>query len=118
VTWDRDLEDLLTTTVTWAPSTGLSGGGAQVFGAALTIQARIEPGSRLVRDQTGREVASAITLFLKPTSTTGSTYLPTVKDRITLPSPYAPTNPQIIAVRIIPDAMSEGNSFHHFELSL
>jgi hypothetical protein len=118
VTFDKELLDLMTTTVKWAPSTGLSGGGAQVFGTSSTIQARIEPGNRLVRDQTGREVASAITLFLRPTTVNGSTYMPTVKDQITLPSPYAPTNPQIIAVRIIPDAESQGGEFHHYELSL
>jgi hypothetical protein len=116
--FDVELLDLMSTTVKWAPSTGLSGGGVQVFGTSSTIQARIESGNRLVRDQTGKEVASAITLFLRPTDVAGTTFMPKVKDQITLPAPYAPTNPQIIAVRIIPDAESQGGEFHHYELSL
>jgi len=103
--WDRELEDFFTTTVTYTPHASQTVYGAQTFStAALTILARIEHDTRLVRDQTGREVVSNTALFLKPTSSTGTTYGPvTIKDSITLPSGYDPTAPPLITVQRIND---------------
>lgn len=113
--YDSDMDDLLTTTVTYNAYSSMTVSGAQTFStASLTIQARIEHETRLVRDNTGNQVVSMGRIFLKPTSTTGSTYIPTIKDKITLPSGYAPQTPPLITVmRHLDD---EG--LHHYEIAI
>lgn len=105
MTWDRELEDFFTTTVTYQPHASMTVYGAQTFSTAtLTIDARIEHDTKLVRDNTGREVVSMTALYLKPTSSSGSTYGPvTIKDQITLPSGYDPTVPPIISAYRVND---------------
>jgi hypothetical protein len=118
MTYDADLDDFLTTTVTYADHSSLTQGGAQTFGTSSTILARIEPGSKLVRDHTGREVVSEVTVFLRPTTIADTTYMPKVTGQITLPSPYSPTTPPIIRVRVHNDAQSQGAGVHHYEINL
>ena len=117
--WDRELEDFLTTTVVYAAPGTMDLGGAQTFSTAtITIAARIEHDTRLVRDSIGREVVSQTQLFLKPTSTTGSTYALVVAGQITLPAGHEPLTPPIISVMRIGDVVSEGGGIHHWEVDL
>jgi hypothetical protein len=118
VTWDTELEDLATTTVTYTAATTMDAWGAPSTGTSVTITARIEQDNRLVRDQAGREVVSSVTLHLKPTTTTGGSYTPRLGGTFTLPSGYVPLEPPIISVRRVDDALSEGGGVHHFEVSL
>ncbi len=67
----------------------------------------------MVRDSVGRMVVSMTQLFLRPTSTSGSTFGPvTIKDSITLPAGYDPTTPPLISVSRIND--EEG--LYHWEI--
>ena len=116
--WDRELEDFTGATVTYSTQVSMSLSGAQTFSTATyTIKARIEHETKLVRDSYGREVVSVTQVFLKPTSTTGSTYpQPSITGQITLPSGNTPTVPPIINVLRHDDAISEGGGTHHFEV--
>lgn len=113
MTWDRELEDLFTTTVTYTPHASMTVYGAQTFStAALTVACRIEHDTRMVRDITGRMVVSEAALFMKPTSSAGTTYGPvTIKDSITLPTGYDPTSPPLISVSRVNDE----DGFYYWE---
>ena len=111
--YDREMDDLLTTTVTYQAHASMALSGAQTFStASLTVKARIEHETRLVRDNVGNQVVSMGSVFLKPTSTTGSTYIPTIKDKITLPSGYSPQTPPIINVL----RHNDDSGLHHWEI--
>lgn len=111
--YETEFDDFLTTTVTYAAHASMSLSGAQTFStASITVKARIEHDTRLVRDQQGREVVSTARIFMKPTSTTGSTCIVTIKDKITLPSGYAPQIPPIIQVR----RQNDEDGLHHWEI--
>lgn len=105
MSWDRELEDFFTTTVSYQTHGSMTVHGAQTFSTAtLTISARIEHDTRMVRDSVGNMVVSNAAVYLKPTSSTGTTYGPvTIKDQITLPSGYEPTLPPIIQVSRVND---------------
>jgi hypothetical protein len=119
MTYDRDFNDFLTTTVIYAAHASMSLSGAQTFStASITVPARIEQETKLVRDTYGKEVVSMTQVFLRPTSSTGSTFTPTIKDQITLPSGYVPATPPIINVRRHNDVASEGGGTHHWEIHL
>jgi hypothetical protein len=120
VSWDRELEDLMSVTVVYSTQATLSLSGAQAFSTAgYTIKARIEHQTKLVRDSYGREVVSVTQAFLKPVSTTGSTYpQPSITGQITMPSGNVPAAPPIINVLRLDDAVSEGGGVHHYEILL
>jgi hypothetical protein len=119
MTYDRDFNDFLTTTVTYAAHASMSLSGAQTFStASLVVPARIEQETKLVRDVYGKEVVSQTQVFMRPTSSTGSTYYPTIKDQITLPSGYVPATPPIINVTRQNDVASEGGGVHHWQVLL
>ena len=99
VSLDREMEEFLTTTVTVQAHASVNVMGAQTFStASRTVLARIEHDTRLVRDQTGREIVSVATVFLKPVAEDGTTYTLSVRDLITLPSGYTPQTPPIITI--------------------
>jgi len=120
VTWDRELEDFQTTTVTWSTQVSMSLSGAQTMSTSTyTIKARIEHNTKLVRNVYGDEVVSVTQVFLKPVSTTGATYShPSITGQITLPSGNTPSSPPIINVLRLDDAISEGGGVHHYEVQL
>ncbi len=119
MTWDAELMDFLTTTVTYAAHVSMTLSGAQTFTTApIEVPARIEQDTKLVRDSFGREVVSMTQVFMRPVSSTGSTYIPTIKDKITLPANYLPRTPPIINVLRHNDAQSEDGGIHHFEVHL
>lgn len=119
MTWDRELEDLATTTVIYAAPTTKDVYGAWVASTAtVTITARIEHETKLVRDAAGREVVSVTQLYLKPTTTTSGTYTPALGGVFTLPAGNVPLEPPIINILRIDDAISEGGGAHHWEVAL
>lgn len=120
MTYDRDFDDFLTTTVTWSTQATLSLAGAQTFSTlSYTIKARIEHQAKLVRNIYGDEVVSMTQVYLKPVSTTGATYAhPTLTGQLVLPSGNVPMSPQIINVLRLDDAISEGGGVHHYEVQL
>ncbi len=120
MTWDRELEDLQGSTIVYSTLASMTLAGAPTFSTATyTIKARIEHETKHVRDTYGQEVVSVTQVYLKPTSTTGSTYPePSITGQITLPSGYTPSAPPIINVRRHNDAVSEGGGVHHYEVQL
>lgn len=117
MSYDTELDDFLTTTVTYAAHSSMTVAGAQTFSTATkTVPARIEMETRLVRDVQGREVVSMARVFMRPTASDGTTYIPTIKDQITLPAGYNPLTPPIIAILRHNDTVSEGGGVHHYEL--
>ena len=117
MTFDRELGDFFTTTVTYAAHVSMTLSGAQTFSTATkTIPARIEQGTSLVRDSQGREVVSMARVFMRPTADDNTTYIPTVKDQITLPAGYIPLIPPIITVLRHNDVVSEGGGVHNWEV--
>jgi len=117
--WDRELEDLQSNTVVWSTQASMTLSGAQAFSTATyTIKARIEHQTKLVRNLYGDEVVSQTQVYLKPISTTGATFLPTITGQITLPSGNTPATPPIINVLRIDDAVSQGGGVHHWEVQL
>jgi len=93
--------------------------GTQTFSTATkTVPARIEQETRLVRDAQGREVVSVATVFMRPTASDDSTYIPTIKDQITLPAGYEPRTPPIINIMRDNDVISEGGGVHHWEIAI
>lgn len=91
-------------------SAGLSGDKA--FGAAVQVKARVENQTRLVRDGSGREVASNTFIMALPYDTTGHSVTFDPSDRITLPSGFTPSQPRLIAIARC-DAEA---GLHHWEI--
>jgi hypothetical protein len=97
---------MMTTPVVWTPFLASSGSGfgdpTYDAGAAKTVLASIQGGTwRVMSRAAGKEgqlVDSRQQIFARPTCTDGSPFLPRLKDKLTLPAVYDPTEPPIIAV--------------------
>lgn len=87
-----DLEEFCISTIGIEPYAGQDEYGDPSFGASVFYQGRIEIKNRMIRDAKGQERVSMGKIFLQ----TQTVISP--KDRITLPSGYSPTNPEILAV--------------------
>lgn len=94
-----DWLDMCADTVTVEPFTSYSTDGynTPVYGAALTLRARVEQGPKQIIDAEGRMVVSTVRAYL------GSTGLFTVKDRLTLPAGFAPTQPALLKCEPVRD---------------
>lgn len=89
---------LLTQVVTVeVASTGLDGYGRPAYGDPRTVPARVVGRTRLVRTVAGDERVSTVTVYL------GEVTGITPRDRLTLPAPFAPSQPPILAVQRVPD---------------
>lgn len=94
-------------TVQISPKSGISADGynTPVYGAPVSYKAKIEMSSQALRKDNGQEVTSPRKIFLYTQN------VPSVEDRITLPAPFVPTNPQILAVRVVTDTSK--SKIHH-----
>lgn len=112
----NEFDELFIDTVTYEPSSVPTGFGETYDPAtAKSVKAHIEQFARKVTDHQGREVVSNTRVHLKPTAVDGTSFTPTVRDRITLPAGYAaPLAPPILNVARVND----GQGLHHFEVSL
>ena len=97
-----DFLDMCPHTVTVEPFSSLDQYGAKTYGTAVTHRARVQGKTQMVRTLTGEETVSTVTVYLAA-STVG------VKDRITLPSPFTPTQPAILNVQRVSDESGQ----HH-----
>lgn len=89
-------------TITVEPYASVDAYGAYTYGTARTYRARVEGKNQLVMTGQGEESVSHITIYVA-SSSIGP------KDRITLPSPFTPTVPNILDVRYV----SDESGFHH-----
>ena len=100
------LLSMMKTPVVWTPYTAKSGAGygdaSYNAGAAKTVLCSIQGGMWRVISRSGASegqmVDSRQQIFARPTCTDGTPFTPRLKDRITLPAVYDPTEPPIIAV--------------------
>lgn len=95
--------DLMPDTVTVEPYSSQNKYGEESYGAAVSYRARCVGKVVKVTDMNGNERVSTVTTYLNaaPTSLT-------VRDRITLPSRFTVTTPEILAIGLVPD-----ESGHH-----
>lgn len=77
-------------------------------GAPATFAAHIELKNHLIVDHGGREIMARGRVFL------GTATVPSIKDKLTLPSEYVPVSPPILAVNTVTD--EAGN--HHVTLEI
>ena len=100
---ETDLLDLLVSTVQIAPWVSYQGAGYAnpVYGANVAYSARISLKDELVRSHDGREIMARGKVYLAPLVGTyvAASAVPSTKDRITLPTGYAPSNPPILDVQ-------------------
>ena len=94
---------LMPATVTVEAWTGQDGYGEATYAAGRSHRARIEIGTRGLKETEIRELKARGRVFLATTAP------PSVKDRLTLPSPYDPPQPPILDVRPVED---EGGIHH------
>jgi len=92
VTFLAELAELFPESVTLEPYIGEGAMGASTYGAGVARACHIEGSSVLVRDSSGQERTSSVQVYL------AGAFGITEKDRLTLPSPWNPTQPPIIAV--------------------
>lgn len=93
--------DLCPHRVTIEPFASLDPYGTTTYGTAVTYQARVQGKSQMVTSQSGEEVVSLVQVYLNGTVTP--------QDRITLPAPFSPTQPSILAVQRVSDEYGQ----HH-----
>ncbi len=91
-------------TVTIEPWSGLNKDGSPTYGTAVSYTARVVGKNRLIRDVSGQQRVATVTSYLYGAPTTL-----TVRDRITLPTRFVPTQPSILAVQQEPD--ERGNCY-------
>ena len=91
------LRSLMRDTVTLEPYASQNKSAEETFGTAVTYKARVVGRIKAVIDLTGQERVSSVTTYF------GASLTVTPRDRITLPAPFVPTQPKILAVEQIPD---------------
>lgn len=96
-------EELCPHIITVEPYTGSDAYGSYTYGSATTYKARVQGKTQLVMNMAGEESVSHITIYVG-TSVIGP------KDRITLPSPFTPTVPNILDVRYVSDESGQHHS--------
>ena len=97
-----DWLDMCPHTVTVEPFSSRNAYGAATYGTAVTYRARVQGKNQMIRNVGGEEVVSTITVYV-------ATQTMTPQDRITLPSPFSPTQPDILAVQRVSDESGQ----HH-----
>ena len=101
--------DMMSDTVTITPWTAQNVSGVPTYGgASWNSPAHIEMKNHLIVDAMGREILAKGRVFM------GTTQVPSVKDKITLPSNYVPVSPPILAVNLINDE----SGIHHVTLEI
>lgn len=92
------VDDLLAQEVSIEPYAGRDAYGKPSYGAAVTYRARVSGRARRIVNAEGDDTVSMLQVHFGTV-----TAPPTVRDRVTLPSPYQPTNPPILSVGCSPD---------------
>lgn len=104
---DFDLKDLFAQSLTIAPWSSRDVNQKPTYGAAVTFQARIELGTRLIRTADGRTIQTSGRALLVPDS---GGYLPSVKDQLTLPASFVVRTPPMLDVKHEPD--TDGTDYY------
>lgn len=97
-----DWDDMMPHRVTIEPYSSIDGYGAITYGAAVSYRARIQGKNTLVQTNTGEQKVARLTIYVA-----GTAIGP--QDRITVPGPFTPTHPNILAIAQV----SDENGQHH-----
>ena len=89
---DTALLELMTQTITIAPYTGQDAYAAPQFGAPASYSCRVSLGNEYVRSHDGREVVAKGKVYVAMST------IPSVQDRVVLPSDYLDEYPPILTV--------------------
>lgn len=89
-------------TVIVEPFVSLNEYGNPTYGAGVSRKARVQGKTQMITTMTGEEKVSLVTVYLA-SGTVGA------QDRITLPAPFSPTQPGILAVQHVSDESGQ----HH-----
>lgn len=100
---ESDLLSLMPHTITIAPWSSQNAYGEPTYGAAVSYTARVQGKMQMVRDATGIERVSTVTVYVATTAAIGP------KDRLVLPTGFSPASPPILAVA----RHSDENGDHH-----
>lgn len=100
---ESDLLSLMPHTVTVAPWVSQNAYGEASYGSAVSYTARIQGKMQMIRDATGVERVSTVTVYVATTASIGP------KDKLTLPSGWTPASPSIIAIQRVSDESGD----HH-----
>lgn len=92
------VDSFLAQEVTLEPYAGRDAYGKPSYGAGVTVRARVSGRAKRVINADGEETVSMLQVYFG-----SKTLVPTVRDRLTLPSPFQPTNPPLLAVAVSPD---------------
>ncbi len=93
--------DMCPHSITVEPFASVDAYGAYSYGAAVTHRARIEGKNQIIMTKEGEERVSRVTIYVA--ATIGP------QDRVTLPLPFLPSQPNIMDVRLV----SDESGFHH-----
>lgn len=99
----NDWADMCPHTITVESFTGTDTYGNYSYGSPTTYKARVQGKTQLVTTVTGEETVSHMTIYVG-TSVIGP------RDRITLPSPFSPTVPNILDVQYVSDESGQHHS--------
>lgn len=100
---ESSLLSLMPHTITVAPWASQNAYGEPSYLSAVSYIARVQGKTRMVRDSTGVERVSTVTVYVATTAAIGP------KDKLTLPSGWTPASPSIIAVQRVSDESGD----HH-----
>ncbi len=115
MSFESSYESFMPDTVTLEPPTALSAAGSTSYaGGGKQWKARIQHRQKRVYNREGQEVTSNTQVYLPPRPTDGTSVVPTIDFRLTLPAGYAPLQPPILSVGRHNDAQG----LHHWELDL
>ena len=92
-----DLADLMTQTVVWEERLGVDAHGEPLYAGPVTCLCRIAGRQRYFYDRTGAMRVSSVQIHMR------EPHGVQVLDRITLPAPFQPAQPSLLAVRQSPD---------------
>lgn len=101
--------DMMPQTITVEPWLSYKGGGSGAnYDTAVSYACRIEMGNHLVVGPNDRVVTAKGIVFLMSASVIG------IKDRITLPTGYLPTQPPLLNVDVEDDETGNHHTCLHF----
>lgn len=96
-----DFLDFCPHSITVEPFASVDQYGAYTYGAPVVYRARVQGKNQVITNMMGEEAVSTIQVYLNGTVTP--------QDRVTLPAPFVPTQPNILAIQRVSDESGQ----HH-----
>lgn len=97
-----DWLDMCPHTITVEPYVSTDQYGNFTYGTPVTYRARVQGKNRYITNTNGEEVVSSVTTYVAG--------IVNVKDRVTFPAPFIPTQPRILSVSHVSDEYGQHHS--------